>query len=103
MFCDQSTEGGGWLDLVRSFHLEGVDRSDLLAHFFLTNNGAALAVAVDSTNSGPGLGIRNMVNGYNHTEGFHLRSMVPFTRVRTSYRMQGADEGYRCRSSNWIP
>ena len=30
-------------------------------------------------------------------------SMVPFSQVRTSYRMQGTDENYRCNHSNWVP
>ncbi len=105
VFCDMVTEGGGWLDLVRTMNLPGIDLAAYRDRFFITNNSFAITLGVgNATTTGePGFYVINQHTSYSHVEGCHLKSVLPFSRVRLSYRMQGNDEGYRCNSANWIP
>ena len=103
-WCDMT--GGGWLDVVATFHLPTTDPATMTDRFFVSNN----AYSVEAS---PGVGLSSGADGlvvvndndesYTHTEGFHLMPVFSIGEAAVAYRMQGADEGYRCNHGNWIP
>jgi hypothetical protein len=107
-WCNTTFLGGGWLDVVRTFALPGINLATYRDLFFVSNNAYSLTMVTGTTQDGtglPGLGIINGITAaYAHTEGFHLKPVGPYSRVRLAYRMQGCDsDASRCSNSNWIP
>lgn len=104
-WCDMDLEGGGWIDVVKTFHITGADVNALAAYFFQKENDAQnqiIVSAASNVSSVKGILIRTVDN--DHEAGFYLNpSKLRFTSARMSYRMQGSDEGYRCGHGNWIP
>jgi hypothetical protein len=110
VFCDMTTEGGGWLDLVRTFHISSNDPATLMNRFFVTNGvgGTKIrpGVANDLGTGEVGFYLDNYdYYAANHTQGFHFRPQgMSYTRVRLSYRMQGTQQTHnRCANGNWVP
>ncbi len=104
--CDMTTEGGGWIDLVRTFNAAGADLNIFRDMFFISNNSFDLTLGLgeEVSTALPGFYLINNATAFNHTEGFHFRpEQLLYTQVRLKYRMQGDDEGYRCTNANWIP
>ncbi len=109
IWCDMSTEGGGWYDLVGSFNA-GLDGNALMARFFQTNGVASTVIEQGSgnetTSGNPGFHISNTGASPLHTRGFHfgLNTGVPYSQVRLDYRMQGSqNDSNRCSTGSWVP
>ncbi len=105
VWCDMTTEGGGWLDLVRTFHLTGQDVPTLRDYFFAPQTGRTLThyLGNETTSGDPGIGVPNSLGGATHVSGFYFKTKYPVQSIRLSYRMQGDEEDYRCGSTNWVP
>ncbi len=103
--CEMDLLGGGWLDVVKTFHITGADVPALASYFFqkeVDPENQIIISAATNASSVKGILIRTVDN--DHEAGFYLNpSKLRFTSATMTYRMQGADEGYRCGHGNWIP
>lgn len=97
VWCDMETEGGGWADLVKTWHLDGADPAALGERFFYPSSGTLdFSAAVNSEETA---GILIEYGGAStHGFGIYLRPAAYwFSAVGLSYRMQGSN----LRSENW--
>jgi len=100
VWCDMTTESGGWLDVVKTFHVPGANVSTLTAAFFYGQGAITGAIGT----SGAGDGIMLTTNETpSHNTSYYLRAPHAFGSVRLDYRMQGSEDGTRCSSNNWVP
>ncbi len=112
VWCDMTTEGGGWIDLPKTFHISGQDRDALMNFFFAPTSHGDISQYIGNTTTGsiPGLGINNagfgVASGVVHKTGFYFKTTLPVTSVRIDYRMQGDQDNTspaRCSAGTWIP
>ena len=108
VWCEMQWAGGGWIDLVKSVHINGNDAKALGETFFGAEDDPQLALtfsAGTSDNGTAGLLIEYVDN--DHEAGIFLdpigQSGLRYTEVDLSYQLQGSDDDYRCGSGNWIP
>ncbi|MCK5687688.1 hypothetical protein KAI87_00390, partial [Myxococcota bacterium] len=112
--CDMNTEGGGWIDLVATWHMTGADTTALFDRFFVPNKDTVIIDSSAATNvvftQGILLDMSSSAGG-SHTDGFHFQpSDIRYTQIRLTYQMQGANGNTadnRCPGgdieSSWIP
>ena len=110
VYCDQVTEGGGWVDLVATFDAIGFN-NDTFDAFLVSAEPARYSLnptmGVGLSSGDTGLQIR--LSGARSVLGTHNESMflvpdvMPFTQARVSYRIQGEASSSRCNSSSWVP
>lgn len=101
-YCDMTTEGGGWVDVVKSYHAPSPDTSTLSAQFFSGYLGTSLTVS--GLTGGAGDGVFMYTNqAASHAAALFLTPALDHSSVRLSYRMQGDEGGSRCSSANWVP
>ncbi|MCB9735172.1 MAG: hypothetical protein H6745_21500 [Deltaproteobacteria bacterium] len=101
VFCDMTTEGGGWVDVVASYHAAGADAAALEDAFW--DAGADPLVTAAATSDGGTDGVLVRTTTLGSTPAFFLTSPFTFGSARLDYRMQGADDGTRCAGLNFIP
>ncbi len=110
--CDMDTEGGGWIDLVATWHMVGADTTALFDRFFIPNKDTVIIDSTAATNlssvRGILLDIKSTGSG-SHTDGFHFKPVnLRYTQVRLFYRLQAADYLVGgtinvCDHANWLP
>ncbi|MFN3201591.1 MAG: fibrinogen-like YCDxxxxGGGW domain-containing protein [Bradymonadia bacterium] len=110
VYCDQTTEGGGWIDLVATGEAIGFN-NDTLGHFFVSAEPGrysytpSMGVGLSTGLTGMALqlsGSRSAVG--THNESVHLvPDVVGFTEASVDYQIQGEAASSRCNSSSWVP
>ena len=107
VYCDMTTNGGGFIDLVKTMNNPGADLERLKNLFFVSNNSFAIIISTgyEVSTGAEGFYIINDTTGdYDHRAGFHFKSFINYSEVIVDYRMQGSDYGYsRCSSMYSIP
>ena len=106
--CELGNDGLGYLDVVKTFHLPGIDLDTYKNYFFISNDASAIRVTVQTNSEGTkGIVVQN-AGGSSLTfkEGFHIvQTTQKFSNVKLEYRMQGATTSAypRCGNSGWVP
>ncbi|TNF27916.1 MAG: hypothetical protein EP329_18835 [Deltaproteobacteria bacterium] len=100
VWCDMTTETGGWLDVVKTFHAPGASVAALTTAFFYGQG--TLTGSIGTSAAGDGI-VLVTNEGPNHNTAFYLRAPQSFSSVRLDYRMQGSEDGTRCSTANWVP
>ena len=109
VWCNkESLDSVGYIDLVKTFNIGGIDKDTLLAYFFKSNDNGNLTVeSVENSSGTLGLLIKNSGDGAgddNNTHGFHLhQEKQVFDTVKMNYRMQGSSSTDTCDNESWIP
>jgi hypothetical protein len=103
VWCDLSTEGSAWIDVPLSFHAPGADNARLTALWFSGQGTITVQATANSANT-KGIVLLSTQAGV-HEVSYWLRptSNLTFSSVRSSWRLQGSDDGNRCSTVNWIP
>ncbi|MFT6819991.1 MAG: UDP-3-O-[3-hydroxymyristoyl] glucosamine N-acyltransferase [Myxococcota bacterium] len=100
--CDMTTESGGWVDVVESYHARSPDTAALSAQLFSGSPGTTMTVSAMTGGTGDGVFLYSS-QSRSHNEALFLTPTVDHTSIRLSYQMQGDEGGSRCSTSNWIP
>ncbi|MBT6326410.1 MAG: hypothetical protein HOJ35_10605 [Bdellovibrionales bacterium] len=109
VYCTIHSEtNDGYLDIVKTFQIPGIDIDVYKDYFFTSNDSSSISVAAKTNDQGiPGILLVNTGdNGaaQNHKEGFHItQNVMRYDDVRLSYHMQGGRSSNNCSRSNWVP
>ena len=98
--------GIGYVDVVKTINLPGIDVSQYKDYFFSSNDTSTISIEA-ATNSSDVKGILVKNSGNNGStiyNGFHIhQDSVRFTDVNIEYRMQGALITNSCDTGDWVP
>ena len=105
VYCTHDA-GVGYLDLVKTIGLSGIDLDQYKNYFFSSNDSSSITIEFAENNTNvEGILIKNTGdNGSTIFNGFHIhQDSIVLPMLILEYRMQGGVSTDSCNSGDWVP